>query len=393
MVRELGHRRQHDLAFARPDISEDDIAAVVDVLRSGWITTGDKVREFEAAFAHRIGTSQAIAVNSATAALHLALDAIGLQRDDEVIVPTITFTANAEVVRYFDAIPVLVDVEAETLCIDPSAIEQAITPRTRAIMPVHLAGHSADMDAIMAIARHYDLQVVEDGAHTLPSLYKGRHVGTIGQLGAFSFYATKTITTGEGGMLVTDDDGFAQRARIMSLHGMSRDAWKRYTVGGNWRYDVVAPGYKYNLTDLAAALGLSQLERSDRLWERRCAIAARFTAAFQPYPELQVPTTSADVVHSWHLYILRLQLDRLTITRDCFMEELRTLRIMTSVHFIPLHMFTYYRATYGYDNADFPIACAEFGRMFSLPIYPAMTDRDVDDVIDAVRHIVEAHRA
>jgi dTDP-4-amino-4,6-dideoxygalactose transaminase len=393
VVRELQQRRLDDLAFARPDISEADVTAVLDVLRSGWITTGTKVREFEAAFAQRVGTSHAIAVNSATAALHLALDAIGLQCGDEVIVPTITFAANAEVVRYFDAIPILVDVEAETLCIDPAAIERAITPRTRAIMPVHLAGYPADMDSIIALARQYGLQVVEDAAHTLPSFYHGKHVGTIGQLGAFSFYATKTITTGEGGMLVTDDNGFAERARIMSLHGMSRDAWKRYTVGGNWRYDVVAPGYKYNLTDLAAALGLSQLGRADQLWERRRAIADRYTAAFESCPELQVPTVSADVVHSWHLYILRLQLDRLTITRDCFMEELRVLRIMTSVHFIPLHTFTYYRTTYGYHDADFPIACAEFERMVSLPIYPAMTDRDVDDVIDAVLYTVESHRA
>jgi dTDP-4-amino-4,6-dideoxygalactose transaminase len=249
------------------------------------------------------------------------------------------------------------------------------------------------MDSVIALARHYGLQVVEDAAHTLPSFYKGKHVGTIGQLGAFSFYATKTITTGEGGMLVTDDDGFAERARIMSLHGMSRDAWKRYTVGGNWRYDVVAPGYKYNLTDLAAALGLSQLGRADQLWERRRTIADRFTAAFQSCPELQVPTVSADVVHSWHLYILRLQLNRMTITRDRFMEELQALRIMTSVHFIPLHTFTYYRTTYGYDDAGFPVACAEFERMFSLPIYPAMTDHDVDDVIDAVLYTVESHRA
>lgn len=393
MVRKLQRPRLVDLPFARPDISEGDIGAVVDVLRSGWITTGNQVRAFESAFAERIGTAHAIALNSATAALHLALDAIGLQRDDEVIIPTITFTASAEVARYFDAVPVLVDVLAENLCIDPAAIESAITPRTRAIMPVHLAGHPADMDSIMTIARRHNLQVVEDAAHTLPSVYRGRHVGTIGQLGAFSFYATKTITTGEGGMLVTDDDAYAERARIMSLHGMSRDAWKRYTASGSWRYDVVAPGYKYNLTDIAAALGISQLARSDQLWERRKQIADRFTEAFQQYPELQVPTSAPDSVHSWHLYILRLHLDRLAINRDVFMEKLRALRIMTSVHFIPLHTFTYYRSTYGYDDAGFPVACAQFERMFSLPIYPVMTDEDVDDVIDAVLHTVESHRA
>jgi dTDP-4-amino-4,6-dideoxygalactose transaminase len=389
MANVVGRIREESLPFARPDISEADIAAVVEVLRSGWITTGVKVREFESAFAEQLGTKHAVAVNSATAALHLALDALGLQRDDEVIVPTITFTASAEVVRYFDAVPVLVDVQSDTLCIDPDAVERAITPRTRAIMPVHLAGQSADMDAIMAIAHDHSLVVVEDAAHTLPCLYKGRNAGTIGRLGAFSFYATKTITTGEGGMLVTDDDGYAERARIMSLHGMSRDAWKRYTKSGSWRYDVVAPGFKYNMTDIAAALGLSQLARSDQLWERRTAIADRYTEAFSRVPALEVPVVQPYGTHSWHLYVLRLHLDRLRIGRDAFMEELRARGIMTSVHFIPLHTFTYYRSTYGYEDRTFPVACAEFNRMFSLPIYPGMTDEDVDDVIGAVVEVAE----
>jgi perosamine synthetase len=380
-----------DLAFARAHIDEHDIQAVVEVLRSGWITTGPKVGEFEARFAERLGVKHAVAVNSATAALHLALDAVGLRPDDEVIVPTITFAATAEVVRYFDAQPVLVDVQPDTMCIDPAAVEAAITPRTRAIIPVHMAGHPAEMDCIMAMAAGRRLAVIEDAAHTLPSTYRGREVGTIGNMAVFSFYATKTITTGEGGMLVTNNDAYADRARMMSLHGMSRDAWKRYTANGSWRYDVLAPGFKYNMTDVAAALGLSQLSKAERFWLRRCRIAERYTEVFRLYAGVEVPTVRDYVTHSWHLYILRIHPARLTITRDQFIEELADRGIKTSVHFIPLHTFTYYKATYGYDDSAFPIASTEFNRFLSLPIYPAMSDADVDRVIDAVVDVVESH--
>lgn len=385
--------RETPLPFARPLIEEDDIAEVVDTLRSGWITTGPRVKEFERRFAERIGTKHAIALNSATAALHLAMDAVGLRPGDEVIVPTNTFTASAEVVRYFDAKPVLVDIEPDTLCIDPSKIEAAVTPRTRAIMPVHLGGHPADMDPVMEIARRHDLVVVEDAAHTLPSRYKDREIGTIGDMAAFSFYATKTITTGEGGMLVTDNDTFADRARMMSLHGLSHDAWKRYTAAGSWRYDVVAPGFKYNMTDIAAALGLTQLAKAERMWRRRAGIAGRYSAAFGADPALQVPVTRPEAVHSWHLYILRLHLQELSISRDAFIEELDARGIKTSVHFIPLHTFTYYRETYGYRAQDFPVASREFERVISLPIYPAMSDEDVKDVIAAVLDVTESFRA
>jgi perosamine synthetase len=377
------------LPFALPCIEADDVAAVVDVLRSGWITTGPRVREFEERFAQRLGLKHAVAVSSATAALHLALDALGLRPGDEVIVPTLTFTATAEVVRYFGAHPVLVDVEPDTLCIAPEAVAAAITPRTRAVIPVHIAGHPAEMDAIKDLALKHDLAVVEDAAHTLPSTYRGREVGTIGDLGAFSFYATKTITTGEGGMLVTNDERYAERARMMSLHGMSRDSWKRYAAAGSWRYDVLAPGFKYNMTDLAAALGLSQLSKLERFWQRRGAIAARYSAEFGRYPELEVPSFRPDVSHSWHLYILRLRLDRLCLTRDRYIDELADRGIKTSVHFIPLHSFTYYRSTYGYRDEAFPVASEEFRRMLSLPIYPAMSDLDVERVIAAVVDVVE----
>jgi perosamine synthetase len=249
------------------------------------------------------------------------------------------------------------------------------------------------MDSIMAIAGRHGLAVIEDAAHTFPAYYHGRHVGTMGHLTAFSFYATKTITTGEGGMLVTNDDAYADRARSMSLHGMSRDAWKRYTAAGSWRYDVVAPGFKYNMTDMAAALGLSQLRKAERMWKRREEIARAYSEAFRQYPQMQVPEPRGDVVHSWHLYILRLVPERLRLDRDAFIEELKKRGIHTSVHFIPLHKFTYYRSTYGLTDEQFPVATAEFERMLSLPIYPTMSDSDVQTVIAAVADVVQRHVA
>ncbi len=395
MVRQVNEVRLPSASvvpFAVPHVDETDITAVVEVLRSGWITTGPKVRAFEEQFAHRIGVKHAVALNSATAALHLALDAIGFRAGDEVIIPTTTFTASAEVSRYFDGVPVLVDVLPDTLCLDPEAVRRAITPRTRAIMPVHLGGCPAPMEEILEIAAEHDLAVIEDVAHAFPCEYRGRNVGALGHLGAFSFYATKTITTGEGGMLVTDNDAYADRARIMGLHGMSRDAWKRYTREGSWRYDVVAPGFKYNMTDIAAALGISQLARVDWLWQRRCEIAARYSEAFGDREELQIPRAGRDIKHSWHLYILRLHLDRLAIGRDDFMRQLDALGVMTSVHFIPVHTFTYYRETYGYRPEQFPVATREFERMFSLPIYPSMTAEDVEHVVSAVLEVAEANR-
>jgi dTDP-4-amino-4,6-dideoxygalactose transaminase len=378
--------------FAVPDIDDADIDAVVEVLRSGWITTGPRVRELEERFARLLGMKHAVAVNSATAALHLGLDAIGIQPGDEVIVPTITFTASAEVCRYFDAKPVLVDVLQDTLCLDPKSVEAAITSRTRAIMPVHMGGHPAEMDAIMDLAAAHGLAVIEDAAHAFPCTYRGRAAGTIGHLAAFSFYATKTITTAEGGMLVTNDDAYADRARVMALHGMDRDAWKRYARGGSWRYDVVAPGFKYNMTDIAAALGLSQLRKADAMWQRRAEIARRYSQALADCPELEIPTTQPEAVHSWHLYVLRLNLDQLTLDRDTFLRELDARGVMTSVHFIPVHTFTYYRSTYGWKDVDFPVACREFERYFSLPIYPVMRDHEVDQVIHAVIDVVTRFR-
>ena len=385
-------RADNPLPFAPPDIDEDDIEAVVEVLRSKWITTGPRVNQFERLIAEQCGVKHAVAVNSATAALHLALDAIGLRAEEEVIVPTTTFTATAAVVRYFGAKPVIVDVEADTLCIDPARVENAITPKTRAVIPVHLGGHAADMDAVTAIAGKHGLKVIADAAHGFPGGYKGRPIGSLGDISALSFYATKTITTGEGGMLLTDDDAVEERARIMSLHGMSRDAWKRYAGAGSWRYDVVAPGFKYNLTDIAAALGITQLAKADRMLARRSEVARRYTEVFGKCPELQTPTSRPDVQHSWHLYVLRLELDRLRVGRDQFVAELGRRGVGVSVHFIPLHMLSYYRETYRLRDASFPVASVEFTRSLSLPIYAAMSDRDIEDVIGIVMDVVAGYR-
>lgn len=381
--------RQTFLPFALPSITDAEVEAVVTTLRSGWLTTGPRTKQFERSFATHVGATHAVAVNSCTAALHLALDAIGLRAGDEVIVPVTTFTATAEVVRYFDAHPVLVDIDPRTFNIDPVAVERAITPRTRAIIPVHIGGQAADLDAIMDIARSHHLAVIEDAAHALPARYKGRMVGSIADLTAFSFYANKTITTGEGGMLTTENPDYARRAALMSLHGISKDAWKRYTAEGSWYYEVEEPGYKYNLTDMASALGLVQLERCEELWRSRLAVAATYTEAFSPVPAIVTPHVEADRQHAWHLYIVQLDLDRLTIDRAEVIRQLHARNIGTSVHYIPLHLHPYYRRTLGHHPDDFPMAMQVYPRVISLPIFPSMTEQDTRDVIDALTEIVE----
>ena len=381
------------LPFSQPDTDETEIAQVSSAIRSGWITTGPKTAEFEAAFAAYAGVRHAVAVNSGTAAMHLALEAIGLREQDEVITTPYTFAATAEVIRYFRARPVLVDVEPSTLNIDPARIEAVITPRTRAILPVHLAGIAAAMDEILDVARRHDLLVVEDAAHSLPTLYRGRLVGTIGDVTCFSFYATKSLTTGEGGMVCTDNDAWADRCRVMSLHGISRNAWNRYSAEGSWYYEILAPGYKYNLTDVAAAMGLAQLAKLDRMRDRRAAVAKRYSEAFAGVAELEVPPDApAGGRHAWHLYMLRLRLERLRIDRAAFVEALRSENIGVSVHFIPLHVHPYYRDTYGYRPEDFPVAYREYLREVSLPIYSRMTEGDVDDVIRAVVEVISRSR-
>ncbi|MDQ2886056.1 MAG: DegT/DnrJ/EryC1/StrS family aminotransferase [Chloroflexota bacterium] len=384
--------RQTFLPFALPHITEAEIDEVVDTLRSGWLTTGPKTKRFESAFATRVGAPYALAVNSATAAMHLALDAIGLQAGDEVIVPDYTFTATAEVVVYFRARPVLVDVDPVTCNLDPAQLEAHITERTRAIIVVHIAGLPAELDAIHAIASAHGLPVIEDAAHAFPASYRGRMIGTTSDLTAFSFYATKTLATGEGGMLTTANPAYAERASMMALHGISRDAWKRYMAQGSWYYEVLQAGYKYNMTDIAAALGLQQLARCEWLWERRRAIARRYSAAFSLWPELETPPDPAHVEHAWHLYLLRLRPERLAISRDEFIQALTKANIGTSVHFIPLHLHPFYRDTYHLATDDFPAALAAYRRVISLPIYPGMSDEDVEDVIAAVEQIIKTNR-
>jgi dTDP-4-amino-4,6-dideoxygalactose transaminase len=378
--------------FHRPSIGEDEIRSVVETLKSGWLTTGRKVKDFEEDFAKYVGCGHAVAVNSGTAALHLALDAIGINEGDEIIVPAMTFTATAEVVIYFKAIPVLVDCRRDTLNIDTDQIQRAITPRTKAIIPVHFGGQPCAMDRILEIAKQHKLKVIEDAAHALPAAYHGKRVGTIGDITCFSFYATKTITTGEGGMATTDNPEWANRMRVMSLHGISLDAWNRYTEKGSWYYEIIYPGYKYNLTDIAAALGSEQLKKCDQFYEARRRIAERYDKAFANLAEIQVPVRVPEIQHAWHLYVIQLELERLRMNRHEFIERLKKEGVGTSVHFIPLHLHPYYRDRFGYKPSDFPNASAVFERIVSLPIYPNMTEANVRDVIVAVRKLIQEYQ-
>jgi dTDP-4-amino-4,6-dideoxygalactose transaminase len=372
------------IPFHRASLGEEEVQAVAEVIRSGWLTMGTKTLRFEEEFANYVGSRHAIAVCSGTAALHLALDAIHLEPEDEVIIPTTTFTATGEVVKYIGGRPVLADVDATTLNMDVDAAKAKIGARTRALIPVHIAGQPCDLDRLHLLARENGLHVIEDAAHALPSEYQGRRIGALSELTAFSFYATKTLTTGEGGMVTTDDDAHAARIRLMRLHGISGDAWKRYGKNGSWHYEVVAAGFKYNPTDLQSALGLVQLAKCDSLRNARVQIAKQYTAAFSAIDALEPPVVGPDCTSSWHLYILRLRLERLRIDRNVFVNELRQCGIGTSVHFIPLHLHPYYQQAYGYRRGDFPIAEAQFERCLSLPIYPGMTPANVEYVIDHV---------
>ena len=380
------------LPFHVPLIEEDDMRAVREVMESGWITTGPKAAQFEQEFARYIGARQAIAVNSGTAALHVALDAAGIGEADEVIVPTLTFAATAEAVIYCKARPVLVDCEPEIFNIDPVRAESAITPRTRAMIPVHFAGHPCEMDPLLRIARAHGLKVIEDAAHALPARYRGRTIGTLGHITCFSFYATKSMTTGEGGMVTTDDPAWAGRMRVMRLHGISKDAWKRYTAEGSWRYEILAPGFKYNLTDMQAALGLSQLAKCHSMWLRRSLLAERYTQALSALHAFELPQTRAHVQNAWHLYVIRVRAGELCIHRDRVIEELKQRGIGVSVHFIPLHLHPYYRDRWGYRPGDFPVAEDYFDRCISLPLYPAMSDEDQARVIEALAAIADRFR-
>lgn len=383
--------RKTFLPFSPPAISEQEIDAVVDTLRSSWITTGPKTKRFEEEFADYVGSPDALAVNSCTGALHIALAALGIGPGDEVITTPMTFAASVNVIEHQGATPVLVDVEPDTLNIDPARVVEAITPQTRAILPVHYTGHPADMNPLLALAQQQGLRIIEDAAHALPATYSGQMVGTIGDFTAFSFYATKNLTTAEGGML-TGTSELIDKARIWSLHGMSRDAWKRYEKNGSWYYEIVAPGFKYNMTDIQAAIGLVQLQRLEAMQQRRYEVVRQYNVAFGDIDELEIPTERPNVQSAWQLYVLRFHLDRLTIDRNQFIDEMRERNIGTSVHFIPIHLHPFYRDKYGWKSDDFPVAYREYQRLVSLPLHPGLTDDDVSDVIAAVKDIVQHNR-
>ena len=387
-----GPVREQFLPFNQPDIGEEEIDEVVKTLRSGWITTGPRTKEFERRFAAYVNSRHAIAVNSCTGGLHVALAAAGIGPGDEVVVPTMTFCATANVVVHLGATPIIVDVEPDTLNIDPQCLDAAITRRTKAVIPVHLYGHPCEMDRINDITEAHDVLVIEDAAHAVAAEWRGRRIGSFSLATAFSFYATKNLTTAEGGMITTDDDDYAERMRILSLHGISRDAWKRYSAEGSWYYEVSVPGFKYNLTDLQAALGLHQLSRLEDMTCRRAKLAGQYRAGLSGLPEVELPIVRPGIRHAWHLYPIRLRPELLTIDRARFIEQLKSEGIGTSVHFIPLHRHPYYRDRFHFQPSDFPVADAAYERLISLPLYPRMTDSDVSDAIEAVRRVVRSNR-
>ncbi len=380
------------IQFHRPFITDDEINEVVDTVKSGWLSMGPKVLKFEEEFKSLIGCKQAVSVNSWTAAGHLALEAINLKAGDEVIVPTMTFPATAEIACYFGAIPKFVDVDDDTLNISVKEIEKAITPKTKAIIPVHYAGQPCDLDEINELAKAHNLVVIEDAAHALPAEYKGRKIGTISDITCFSFYATKTLATGEGGMLCTENDEIAERTKLMRMHGMNKDAWKRYTDACSWYYEVVAPGYKYNFTDIQASLGLAQLKKVLWMREERAKLAKIYDKLFAGSEFVRTLTLKTDRVSALHLYPIRIKHELLTISRNQFIEELKIRGVGTGVHFMPVHQHIYYKETFNLNPADFPVAEDAFPRLISLPLYPGMTEEDINKVVSAIYDITAQYK-
>lgn len=392
------------IPFHKPSIDSAEINEVVDTLKSGWLTTGAKTKKFEAEFANYLQRKHAVAVNSCTAALHLALEAIGLKAGECVVVPTATFAATAEVVRYFHARPLLVDCRSADFNLDVHDAEKKIKSalargkKVRAIMPVDFGGQIGDVAGITSLAARYNLSVVEDAAHCCPAYYRHtpsgpwRTVGSESDISCFSFYANKTITTGEGGMACTDNGKYAERMRIMSLHGISKDAWKRFTSEGSWYYEITAPGFKYNLTDIAAGIGLHQLHKANAFHKKRTQLAECYGNLLAEIDELTLPAVQPNRIHSWHLYVIRLRLDKLSIDRAQLIEEMKKSGIGTSVHWMPLHMHPYYRETYGYKPQDLPQAAGFYPEIVSLPIYPEMTLKDILHVSAEIKNIISKHR-
>ena len=372
------------LVFGSPLIEQAEIDEVIDSMKSGWLGTGPKVKRFEDMFKEYKGSKFALALNSCTSALHLSMIVIDIKEGDEVIVPTMTFAATANAVIHGGAVPVFVDCNRNTMNMDPKEIERKITPKTKAIIVVHFAGRACDMDAIMAIAKNHDLKVIEDCAHAIETEYHGKKVGTLGNLGCFSFYVTKNIVTGEGGMVITDNEEYANRIEVLGLHGMSKDAWRRFSDEGYKHYQVVSAGFKYNLTDLQAAIGIHQLSRVEQNWDRRQEIWNRYNKAFADIPVTTPAQIESNTRHAYHLYTLLLDLDAIAIIRDEFLNEMIKRKIGTGVHYIALHLHPYYQEAYGYKTGDFRNAEWISERTVSIPLSAKLTDEDVEDVIEAV---------
>lgn len=382
------------IPYALPLTGEDEIAEVVDTITSGWLTTGPKTKKFEKDFAKFAGVNFALAVNSATAGLHLGLEALGVSEGDKVITTVHTFTATAEVIRYLGADPVFVDIEGDSFNIDCEEIERALIehPEVKVILPVHFAGQAADMRRIMELAEKYNVKVLEDAAHAVPTTHNGKIIGTFGDITVYSFYANKTITTGEGGMLVTNNADYAKRISCMRLHGISKDIFDRFTsTKPSWYYQVIAPGFKYNMTDLAASLGIHQLKKVWEFQKRRKQIAYKYNNAFNGLPVVTPFIINKEDIHSWHLYVIQLELEQLDISRDRFIEILAEKGIGTSVHYIPLHFHPYWQKTYNLNETDFPKSSRAFFRIVSLPNYPKMTESQVDKVITVVTAVLKEY--
>jgi dTDP-4-amino-4,6-dideoxygalactose transaminase len=380
------------LPFSLPDIGQEEIDEVADTLRSGWLTNGPKTRAFEQAFLDITGTKEAVALSSCTAGLHLALLAAGVGPGDQVITTPITFPATVNVIIHAGATPVLADIDADDYNIDPVAIERCIMSKTKALIPVHYAGLPCRMDEISSLAAHHRLRVIEDAAHALGASYHGRPAGSLGDAGVFSFYPIKPITTGQGGMLTTDDEALAERVRLLALHGLSKGAWARYSEKGSWAYQVLAAGFNYVMTDIQAAMGIHQLAKAEAFHARRTRLAAEYDRLLSSVPEVIPPPRLEDSVHAWHLYPIRLDLERLRIGRDQFIEELRDRGIGTSVNFIPMHYHPYFAETLALKEGDFPIAEQVFAGLVSLPLYTRMQDADVARVVEAISNVISTAR-
>ena len=386
------HGHRGFIPFCVPYTDRREVEGAAQAIRSGWLTTGPRVSRFESAVRRSVGARHAVAVNSCTAAMHLSLAARGIKEGDEVITSPYTFAATGEAILYLRARPVFADIISATLNIDPHAVERAVTRRTRAIVPVHIAGLPCDMDPLLDIARRHRLAIIEDAAHALGAVYGGRPIGSLSDATCLSFYATKNLATGEGGMVTLNDREMADRIRRLSLHGLSRDAWKRYTRAGSWRYDVVELGYKYNMTDVAAAIGLAQLSKFRDMQAKRLRLARRYCALLGQSDTYELPTELPGSTHAWHLYVLRLRSGVLRIERDRLLHLLRARGIGASVHFLPLHLHSFYRRTFGYTGGAFPRTEAESARALSLPLYPGLSTRAQDRVVEVLLDLAERHR-